>query len=224
MIRHLAPVNRLARRVLLPLSKASFIAGLPLGARLLDVGCGNHGAGNSKWLNPSIQYYGIDIAPYNIDEADFAAAAEIHMCAPEEFAKELSRWGPVFDAIVSCHNIEHVYDPMGCMVGMAGALKRGGSLHMAFPSRGSVNFPSRIGVLNFYDDTTHRNVPDVDGLIDVAAVHGLELRVRRDPYRALWLRVLGFLLEPLSARRKRVLPGTTAFWGFESRLLFEKIR
>lgn len=41
------------------------------GARVLDVGCGNHSASRTKKYYPSCKYYGVDVTRYNNDEQDF---------------------------------------------------------------------------------------------------------------------------------------------------------
>ena len=214
--------KRRVQPVVDPLSKTSFVLEQRPGSRLLDVGCGNHSPSIIKGLNPSLFYYGIDIGRYFLDEVDVAAADELHICNAEAFAGELRRWGPSFDAIICSHTIEHVADPSACMISMAWALNKGGRIHMTFPSEESVHFPHRQGCLNFYDDPTHREPPDPEALISIAAANGLRVRAASKPHRPFIWRSVGRLTEPLSSRSAKVMRGTWAYWGFENLLVFEK--
>lgn len=207
-----------------PYAKNTFIRSLPSGASLLDVGCGNHAPTRAKRLNPALDYHGIDIVPFFLDESDYEAADELRFVEPDEFVAGLRSWGSSrFDAVLASHVLEHVNDRPGTIRAIAEVVKPGGTVYYAFPSRRSVRFPSRAGTLNFYDDPNHRDLPpDVDLVLKLSCEAGLRPREVHDPYRPLVHRVAGLLQEPVSRRRRTVMSGTWALWGFESVLVFSR--
>lgn len=207
-----------------PHRKKQFIIELSAGSRLLDVGCGNHAPSFAKSLNSSIHYTGIDIAPYEIDAADYAAADELSFVAAESFAESLRSWGPqYFDAAIASHVLEHVDDREGTIRALAFALRPGGRVYYAFPNERSTRFPTRGGTLNYYDDETHRgSPPSVDEVIAISAEEGVFIQERYDPYRPVMRRLVGLLQEPSSRLQNRVLAGTWALWGFETILVLSR--
>ena len=87
-------------------------------------------------------------------------ADEYILTSGEDFADTIDNLPSDFDAVISSHNLEHCNYPMKTIDAICGRLKKEGKLFLCFPSENSVTFPSRIGTLNFYDDITHREVPD----------------------------------------------------------------
>jgi SAM-dependent methyltransferase len=198
------------------------VAALHPGARLLDVGCGGHSPSILKHRNPRIHYTGIDITAEGLSPADLAAADDLVISTPGTFASDLRRWADAFDAVISSHNLEHVDDPPACLDAMFDAVAPGGSAHLSFPSAASRDFPSRGGSLNFQDDPTHRAIPDLDVITATAAGHGMTVTARIEQHRPPIYALIGRAVEPMSARRDKVMPGTWAFWGFESVLVLHK--
>lgn len=213
---HLRRARMLLRARLDPLSKVRFVAELPRGAAVLDVGCGNGSPSVFKLLNPSIRYVGLDIAEHGLGPADHTAADELRFVSSEQFADGIAALGRRFDAVVSAHNIEHVEQPEAVLRAMCGVLTPGGRLYLSFPSPASLDFPSRAGALNFRDDPTHRWLPDFTLIRRVAQECGCTVVAWQPQNRPPAGYVLGALVEPLSRVRGKVLPFTWNYWGFES--------
>lgn len=198
--------------------KLAFLQSLPPGARVLDVGCGNRSPRDAKILRPDLVYHGLDVADYNQGDASIAYADSYVVVPPEEFAAALARYEGQMDAVVSSHNIEHCIDPGAVVRGMARALRPGGRLFLAFPCEESVDFPSRKGTLNFFDDPTHREVPSWTTVLEQLRGSGLAIELTCRRYRPRLLFTIGWLLEPLGRLASRNVPGsaTWALYGFES--------
>jgi SAM-dependent methyltransferase len=188
----------------------------PLGARILDVGCGNDSPRYFKTARPDLYYVGLDIRDYMQSEGSRPFADEYIIEPAETFNDRIESMAAQFDAVVSSHNIEHCDDPARTMTAMLKAIKQGGRLFMSFPSEASVRFPHRNGCLNFYDDASHHVMPKFHDLTALIGSHGLNVDVSLQRYRP-WLKtILGFCNELASRKQNLVLPGTWAYWGFES--------
>ena len=87
---------------------------------------------------------------------------------------------------------------------------------MAFPSEASVNFPSRGGTLNFYDDETHVWLPEFDKIVSQLKENGMKINYANRRYRPLILRFVGWIVEANSRTLNRVIDGTWAYYGFEA--------
>lgn len=199
-----------------PLSKNRFIYKLRAGCAILDVGCGNGSPSIFKLLNPSIFYTGIDIQPLGLTAADRDAADQLVFVGSSEFAGAIRSLGSRFDAVVSAHNIEHTEQPEAVIRAMCAVLRPGGTLYLSFPAAASTRFPPRNGSLNFYDDPTHRWVPDLPLIreqVEASSCKIIVVTARNRP----WIgRLIGCLVEPISRWRNQVMPCTWHYWGFES--------
>jgi SAM-dependent methyltransferase len=196
--------------------KRAFIAELPDGADVFDVGCGNDSPYEFKKLRPDIRYVGLDITDYN-QEHDPTEYADVYLSVPPEGFTAAIRGRPnQFDAVVSSHNLEHCEDQDGVLTAMARALRPGGRIYLAFPAAASLSMPSRAGTLNFWDDDTHVRPPDFRRVLDLLAAEGIKIDYAAQRYRPLFRLVRGILNEPISRARKRVALGTWALYGFET--------
>lgn len=200
-----------------PRGKFGFVRGLPPGARLLDVGCGNNSPFELKTLRPDLVYHGLDVQDYN-QQASVALADAYVITTPAEFAQAIGRWQSDMDAVVSAHNLEHCDDPAAVLRAMAAALRPGGQLYLAFPCEESVRFPHRRGTLNFHDDPTHREVPSWPAVLQELERDGLRIEFMQRRYRPPLLAAIGLALEPLGVLLGRNMPAgsTWALYGFES--------
>lgn len=194
----------------------SFVERCPKGACVLDVGCGNDSPRLFKELRPDIYYVGIDVGDCRQSHDPQLDADEYLIAQSNDFPDSVARLGCRFHAVVSSHNLEHCEDREGIVRAMARALVPGGYLYMAFPSAASIHFPSRGGCLNFFDDPTHRVVPDFAATCAALREEGLTIKYAAPRYRPPLKLLQGLLIEPISSRSKRVMGGTWALYGFES--------
>lgn len=201
--------------------KYHFLVNLKKGWEVLDVGCGNHSPKAFKSINAGIRYIGVDIAEYYLDEEDYSLAERIVFIDKDNFATELKQQGK-FDAVVSAHNLEHTSEPMKVIEAMMFVLRKGGQLYLAFPTEKSVSFPSRQGTLNFYDDSTHQNLPSFNKVICEIESHGGKVIYKRKRYRTVIGFITGLLQEPFSAIRKKKYSHTWQLYGFETVIIAEK--
>jgi SAM-dependent methyltransferase len=203
------------RKLTKPLSKWNLLADLPANHRVLDVGCGNDSPRLYKTRFPNAHYVGIDVGDYR--QSQPVQNGQYIIVSPENFTNRISEFVSEFDAVVSSHNLEHCNDRFGTLRAMIKALKPGGRLFFSFPSERTVNFPSRAGTLNYFDDATHvGNPPDFTAVIAEPEDMGIEIIASSRSYRPIILTVAGFFLEPVSRFKKKVGPGTWAYYGFEA--------
>jgi SAM-dependent methyltransferase len=188
----------------------------------LDVGCGNNSPCIIKALCPEIFYVGIDIGNYNQTETNLAD--EYVISSPDEFADSLANLGKRFDAVLSSHNLEHCNHREKTLEAMIKILKPHGDILLLFPSEKSVEFPSRRGTLNYYDDETHRDKPPIfKDVLEKFKSSRMKIIFAKKSYRPLFLYLMGLLQEHYSKKQKQVLLGTWAYWGFESVIWAKKV-
>jgi len=202
----------------------SFIASLEKTPYILDVGCGNQMVIAVKYICHNCHYTGIDVADYNQSNQALSLIDKYILVKPDEFSSEISRLSYKYDAVISSHNLEHCYDRYGTLVAMLGVVKKGGNIYISFPSEKSISFPSRDGTLNYYDDSTHLDVPPLfDDVISLIKSQNFIINYSVRNYQPMVLRLLGFIIEPLSRVQKKVYPGTWEYYGFESIIHATKI-
>ncbi len=193
--------------IIRPQGKYSFLRKIDCCGKILDVGCGNNSAFAIKSIFPRFHYTGVDIGDYNQTKPNLAD--NYILTEPERFSLEIGKFVCCFDAVVSSHNIEHCDDRPSTMKAMLDAVRVGGLIYLSFPCEASVNFPCRMGTLNYYDDGTHRGVPpNFDEMLLTLKEDNFEVIFSSRNYRPLLLRILGFLYEPFSRLQSRVLLGT----------------
>jgi SAM-dependent methyltransferase len=144
---------------------------------------------------------------------------------PSRFAHTIRGLGCTLDAVISAHNLEHCDEPDKVLKAICEVLRPGGNLFLAFPCEQSTSFPRRSGTLNFFDDATHRIVPDFSAVLDTLREERMQIEFAAPRYRPPVPYLAGAVLEPVSAVRKQVLPLklTWAFWGFESVIWAHKL-
>jgi len=211
-----SPVQLAKQVIVNPRGRNRFLSQLPEQPCVLDVGCGNDSPRVFKALRPDMHYVGLDVGDCRQPVDPRSYADEYVIVDPVDFRDAIVRLGRRFDGIVSSHNLEHCDDPYGVVCAMAGALKPGGQLYLAFPCAASKGFPSRDGCLNFFDDPTHKDVPDFGKVCDLLGELGLRIDFSRERYRPPVKFALGAGIEPISALRGRVMVGTWALYGFEA--------
>jgi len=196
--------------------KDEFLRACPLGARVLDVGCGNDSPAHFKEIRPDFYYVGIDIADYKQDSDPRANADEYILTKPDCFSDRIAALPATFDAVVSAHNIEHCLFPDQTLAAMLGVIKPDGRIYLAFPSEASVNFPRRKGTLNFYDDPTHIYLPKFDEMCAAVVKHGFHIDVAIKRYRPLVRALKGLVKEPRCRLQGTVEGEIWSLYGFET--------
>lgn len=202
-------------------NKIAFLTHLPDKSRILDVGCGNNSPKITKAIKPSTYYVGIDVGDYNQEKGSLEFADEYLLCSPEDFSETILSAKGDFDAVISAHNIEHCNAPFDTLYAMCTKVKRGGWLFMAFPSERSVNFPSRKGTLNFYDDKSHIYLPEFDKIVNAIKESGFEIVYKSPSYRPLGMRLIGMIKDCFV--RDYVTQSTWAHYGFEAIIWAQKL-
>jgi SAM-dependent methyltransferase len=184
----------------------------------LDIGCGNNSPLWFKTQRPDIYYIGLDICDYNRNIDPNIYADKYVITTPDSFATEIAKFKNQLDAVVCSHNIEHCDQPDSVLDAILNAVKPGENIFLSFPCEESVDFPKRRGTLNFYDDQTHRNVPNWERILLKISSKGFAIYFAAKHYRTLFLSLIGLILEPISIITKKVMPlsSTWAFYGFES--------
>jgi len=194
--------------------KISFIQQLPVGATVLDIGCGNDSPIKTKMLRPDIRYIGLDVQGHDIDAANKSYADSYIMVDADSFHLGICSVGTV-DAVISSHNIEHCNNPIKVLSAVAEVLRPGGCLYLSTPCAESAKFPHRKGTLNFYDDVTHHTPVSIE-LIRASLEPSIELFWVCHRYRPFPFALLGLVFEPISAVTGRVMKGTWDLYGFET--------
>lgn len=217
-------IRLLADKILRPHSRYPFINSAKRGGKLLDVGCGDNSPNIIKKIRSDIYYIGLDIELLSNGQNYKKCANELIITDPENFHLEIAKHLNEFDAITSVHNLEHCNNFIATTIAMINALKIGGRIYISFPSEDSINFPSRYGTLNFYDDKTHKNIIKYLDFISLLKKSGLKILYSKKKYQPIIPYVVGFLCEPFCKLLNKQAPigGTWAYYGFETVIIAEK--
>ena len=215
-------IKTILKLFLRPNGKVDFLNSIPKNSFILDVGCGNNSPLMVKSFLPNCYYVGIDVDNYNNDYDVDQVADEYILSDPNDFVKSLESINSNFDAIISSHNIEHCNDRIGVLNAMIDKLNLGGKLYLSFPSKDSINFPKRIGCLNYYDDPTHKDLPpDFDLILEILRDKNLRIVFSKKSYKPFLLSCIGIFSNLISYLTKRVYIGMYEIWGFESIIIAE---
>lgn len=209
------------KKFLRPRGKIDFLTLLPKNSFLLDVGCGSNSSRLVKEVLPFCTYTGVDIIDYHQTKpsmADFYVVT-----TPDNFSNFISTFKNKFDAVISSHNLEHCNDRVEVIENMLNSLKVGGFIYLSFPSDSSINFFSRRGTLNYFDDPTHQGLPpDFNSILSKLEQFNFELIFISKNYKPYLLSIFGFFMEPLSILFSRNMIGTWEYYGFESIIIARK--
>jgi SAM-dependent methyltransferase len=186
------------------------------GAHVFDIGCGNDSPYLFKSSRPDIRYVGLDVGDYQHQHDPRQYADEYLVVPSEGFLHAIQERANQFDVVTSNHNLEHCTNPDAVVTAMARALRPGGRIFLAFPAAATVNFPSRDGTLNFYDDSTHVTPPNYRRVLDLLKAEGILINFAAERYHPLGWVALGLINEPRSRKRNCVQLGTWALYGFET--------
>ncbi len=208
-------IKKYLRSIIDPYSKISFILKIKKNSKILDIGCGNNSVKLIKSIVSNVNYTGIDISDYNLDEQAKKQINKYILSSPNMFHEEIKNHGE-YDYIISSHNLEHCNDWKKTAESMCKATAKKGMLFISTPSVKSLTFPSRAGTLNFYDDETHNIPVNITELKDIIKANGMEIIYFKDGHSTKLTRLIGMIQEMKSIRNNRVLSFTWAYWGFES--------
>jgi SAM-dependent methyltransferase len=200
-----------------------------LGARdrveFLDIGCATRSAQKTKmWLRHAV-YTGVDITEGVLTDTD-RALIDRFVLVSENDTTYAALPDSHFDVLMMSHVLEHMRDPVASVRSLAGKVKPGGYVVMAFPSRKSLSLPSGKGTLQFCDDASHVSIIDFVVMSQVLLDEGFEV-LRAGPSRDTPRLLLGLLLYPF-AQLRRLLTGrldARGLWyvyGFEDMVFARK--
>lgn len=195
--------------------KYGFLRSIPENSRVVDVGCGNNGPYQAKSLRGDIYYVGLDIATYNQTLENLSD--EYHELSPSNIITFLHNNMNSFEAVICAHVLEHSESRDELLEAMLSSLKVGGMLYLSFPSSRTIHFPSRAGSLNYFDDPTHIGFPpDTKRIEHIISQSNCHIHYKRIFQRTPVGFLFGLVNEFSSYRKKTILRGTWAFWGFET--------
>ena len=215
-------IKTIVKLFLRPNGKVDFLNSIPKNSFILDVGCGNNSPLLVKSFLPNSFYVGIDVGNYNNDYNVDKIADKYILSDPNYFVKSLKSIDINFDAIISSHNLEHCNDRIGVLNAMIEKLNYGGKIYLSFPSKESINFPKRIGCLNYYDDPTHKDLPpDFDFVLKTLKDNNFKVIFSKKRYKPYILRCIGIFSNLISYFTKKVHIGMYENWGFESIIIAE---
>lgn len=212
------------KKLLRPRGQRAFLSHVKMDiCKILDVGCGNQSSLFLKSVKPRSVAYGIDVCDFNQSAESKGLYDEYIIAEAAEFSQTLHSIGESFDVVISNHNIEHCDDPTATFAAMVEKTAVGGYLFIATPSLRSIDFPSRGGNLNFYDDPTHQDKP-VDLMELLASKRNkLECIFYTPSSKPLIWFLIGFVQEFRSKRIGRILLGTWDYYGFEQIMWLRKV-
>ena len=210
-------------RVINSNSKALFYSRLKSNINILDVGCGNDSVKDIKAYFPNSNYTGIDIHDFNLTKDSKKLMQNYFIFTSKKFDIGIDKLNKKYDLILSYHNLEHCEKPYDVLHAMMKKLKKNGYICLRFPNSNSINFPSREGTLNYYDDHTHQATPpDFKKICNILNQYEVKFIIKKKAYKPLFQFLIGFLFEPLSFILKKNMPCTWEYYGFESVIYAKK--
>lgn len=200
------------------------------GARILDVGCGNHSPSITKRYFPGCVYHGIDSGGWNLDARDEAAMDKFFQVDLEEPNGLDAVENATYDAVICSHLLEHLADPYAVVEKLARKLKPGGLMYIEVPAQKSLNLPKAVdgygpikGCLNFWDDPTHKTMVELDKVVDILEKSGCS--VQRPRPRRMARRIALLPLYMIAGMILRGYIPTSVVWdvtGFAQWILVER--
>jgi SAM-dependent methyltransferase len=157
-------------------TRAKFVAGVPRGGALLDLGSSDgETLGHMAELRPDLRFFAADKMGF---PEKYPAGCQF---ARADFEKEKLPWPDhSMNAITCMHLVEHLENVDALMREVARLLAPGGRVYFETPHPKSLNLPSPTGkaagtfTVNFFDDPTHVKVVPVETLAAAARREGLQ--------------------------------------------------
>lgn len=133
--------------------------------KVLDIGCGNRSCEITRhWLNVQ-EYVGVDRQYWHGDKAGYEGIDRLVFVDLDEYPMLAELEDGYFDLIILNHVIEHLRNGEAVLAQLYLKLSPGGMIYIETPDIATVNYPSAIGFMNFYDDPTHRRVYEIRSLV-----------------------------------------------------------
>jgi SAM-dependent methyltransferase len=157
-------------------TRAKFVAGVPRGGALLDLGSSDgETLGHMAELRPDLRFFAADKMGF---PEKYPPGCQF---ARADFEKEKLPWPDhSMNAITCMHLVEHLENVDALMREVARLLAPGGRVYFETPPPKSLNLPSPTGkaagtfTVNFFDDPTHVKVVPVETLAAAARREGLQ--------------------------------------------------
>ena len=157
---------------------------------VLDIGCGNRSCEITKHHINVKEYFGIDKDYWNNDKQGYGGIDNLLFMDLDSNPNFDSLKDNYFDLIIMNHVIEHLKNGELVLEMIYKKLKADGLIYIETPSIETLNFPSAIGFLNFYDDPTHKRVYEIKSLASKLTFIGF--KVIKYGKRRDWLRLILF--------------------------------
>ena len=190
--------------------------------KVLDVGCGNRSCEIARrWLNIK-EYVGVDREYWHGDKAGYEGIDRMVFADLDAEPALAEVQEGHFDLIILNHVIEHLRNGEAVLASLHRKLRPGGMIYVETPDIATLNYPSAIGFMNFYDEPTHQRVYEVRAL--AAEMMRIGYTVRRFGRRRDWRRLILFsppmlvfnLLVSLPFRRRVDARGLWDLFGVAS--------
>jgi len=158
-------------------TRARFVAGVPRGGALLDLGSSDgETLRHMAELRPDLQFFAVDLEG---KPDQYPAGCQFQRANLE---KDRLPWADgSMDAVTCMQLVEHLQDVKFLLQEVARLLKPGGSVFFEAPHPKTVALPSPSGAaagtftVNFYDDTTHVRPVAMGALAKWARAAGLQV-------------------------------------------------
>lgn len=157
-----------------------FIADLPQGASVLDVGCGE------GRLLRRIREQRSDIRLYGLDISDVGSWLPSDVVFAQGSAEDLAALytASTFDAVICQHIIEHLVSPLNLISGIRTVLRPGGKVFMETPNWTRLFMP--FSFLYFWNDYTHIHPYTSFGMRRMLLEHGFVVDLLRTLPSCKW--------------------------------------
>lgn len=156
--------------------------------KILDIGCGNRSCEITRhWLNVS-EYVGVDREYWHDDKIGYEGIDRIVFVDLDSKPIPAEIEDEYFDLIILNHVIEHLRNGEALLRQLYLKLSPGGMIYIETPDIVTINYPSAIGFMNFYDDPTHQRVYEIHSL--VCEMTRIGFRVDRFGRRRDWRRLI----------------------------------
>ena len=157
-------------------TRAKFVASVPAGGTLLDLGSSDgETLSHIAELRPDLRLLAADVAGA---PERYPASCQFQQADME---KDPLRWADAsVDAITCMHLVEHLHQHALLVKEVARVLKPGAFVYFETPHPKSLTLPSLRGAtpgtftLNFWDDPTHVQLVPIDSLAETLRSAGLE--------------------------------------------------